>query len=373
MSQRLSQTVTMRPPPLVLAISGWGSWVSALRAGPLMWAEDLVQDIVRDGQRAGITVVVSGERELVTSRFLSAVPNRVYFPRGASEDSRLAWPKMPEVPAIPCRAVAFGSLAGGRPRVCQFYAKDSRTSFPGASQARLRTKPFRVDPLPSQVRAEELAALVGRTGDASAPAAPHPAETRRGRNHRLYIGVGGDELGPVAVRVPGGGVLAVLGGAGAGKTSFLGALPALNPSAAGWLCPDPESSPADYWAATHQEAAEGRLAKDAVLLVDDADLLPASANQQLLELNALGWTVILSAGFGQALTQRVPLAMTARNSGSGILIAPRSPMDGDLFGLRFELEANPPPGRAVLLADGRAMPVQLAGSRLRAHAPADPG
>jgi S-DNA-T family DNA segregation ATPase FtsK/SpoIIIE len=38
-------------------------------------------------------------------------------------------------------------------------------------------------------------------------------------------------------------------------------------------------------------------------------------------------------------------------------------MDGDLFGLRYELEPDPPPGRAVLLADGRAMAVQLAASR----------
>ena len=38
-------------------------------------------------------------------------------------------------------------------------------------------------------------------------------------------------------------------------------------------------------------------------------------------------------------------------------------MDGDLFGIRFELEPNPPPGRAVLLAHGRAMPVQLARSQ----------
>jgi S-DNA-T family DNA segregation ATPase FtsK/SpoIIIE len=35
-------------------------------------------------------------------------------------------------------------------------------------------------------------------------------------------------------------------------------------------------------------------------------------------------------------------------------------MDGDLFGVRFEVEANPPPGRAVLIAEGRGTPVQLA-------------
>jgi S-DNA-T family DNA segregation ATPase FtsK/SpoIIIE len=337
-----------------------------MRAGPLTWAEELVQDIVRDGHRAAITVLISGDRELVTSRFISAVPNRVYFPRGTSEESRFAWPKMSEVPAVAGRAVAFGSLSGSHPAVCQFHAGDGQSSIGGAAQAPLRSIPFRVEPLPAQVPLANLLMLIGRTHAVPAPDALHPADAADERGHRnrqLYIGVGGDELTPVAVRLPAGGVLAVVGGAGTGKTSLLGALPALNPSAAGWLHPYPDSSAADFWAQIHREAVQGRLARDAVLLVDDADLLSVSANQQLLELNTLGWTVVLSAGFGQALVQRVPLAMAARNHGSGILIAPRSPMDGDLFGIRFELEPNPPPGRAVLLADGRAMPVQLACSQ----------
>jgi S-DNA-T family DNA segregation ATPase FtsK/SpoIIIE len=141
---------------------------------------------------------------------------------------------------------------------------------------------------------------------------------------------------------------------------LLDAIPVLNHSAASWLHPNAESSPAEYWAEIHREAVAGRLARDAVLLVDDADQLPSSVNHQLLDVNSLGWAVILSAGFSQTLVQRVPLAITARSCGSGILIAPRSPLDGDLFGLRFELEPNPPPGRAVLLSDGTAVPVQLA-------------
>ena len=44
-------------------------------------------------------------------------------------------------------------------------------------------------------------------------------------------------------------------------------------------------------------------------------------------------------------------------------------MDGDLFGVRFELEPNPPPGRAVLLSDGAAVPVQLAGPVTGTDAP----
>jgi S-DNA-T family DNA segregation ATPase FtsK/SpoIIIE len=55
----------------------------------------------------------------------------------------------------------------------------------------------------------------------------------------------------------------------------------------------------------------------------------------------------------------VPLALHARSQGTGILIAPRTFLDGDLFGVRFEAEPNPPPGRSVLIQNGRAVPVQL--------------
>ncbi|MBT2522728.1 FtsK/SpoIIIE domain-containing protein [Arthrobacter sp. ISL-28] len=363
MSRRLSGAATTRTTPLVVAISGWGSWVAAWRSGPLMWAEDLVHNIVRDGRRAGITAIISGDRELATSRFLSAIPNRVYFPRGATDESRFTWPKMPELPAVPGRAMAFGAIAGGDRAVCQIHASDGRFMIEGEARATLHA-PFKVEPLPAHVPLGKLLALLDRTDSTAADATLHGAEpvtTNGSQTRDLYIGVGGDELSPVAVRLPPGGVLAILGGAGMGKTTLLAAIPVLNQSVADWLCPGPERDRADYWAGIFRAAVEGRLAKDAVLLVDDADLLPAPVNQQLLELNTLGWAVILTSGYGQALVQRIPLAMNARHCGSGILIAPRSPMDGDLFGTRFELEPNPPPGRAVLLASGRAVPVQLAG------------
>jgi S-DNA-T family DNA segregation ATPase FtsK/SpoIIIE len=214
-----------------------------------------------------------------------------------------------------------------------------------------------------------MLALIQRSRGAAPTAllrrADHPGKSVD-RSRRLYIGVGGDDLVPVTVRLPGGGVLAVLGGPGSGKSSLLAALPVLNrdcPNQDGpaWLQPDPGLDPEDYWAEIHRDAVAGRLARDALLLVDDADRLPAATNQKLLEVSALGLSVILSANFGQTLMQRVPLAMAARNCGSGILIAPRSHMDGDLFGLRFELDPNPPPGRAILLSNGRGTPVQLAG------------
>ncbi|MGY4540235.1 S-DNA-T family DNA segregation ATPase FtsK/SpoIIIE [Arthrobacter sp. UYNi723] len=343
--------------PLVLVIAGWGSWLSALRAGPLVWAEDVLHDLVRDGNRAGITVIISGQRELVTSRFFAAVPNRVYFPTGSSDDSRIAWPKLPSTASVVGRGVAAGALSGGRTAVCQFYtAAGAKAADPGVAQApepSLRRRPFRVEPLPAVVPA-------ARIHDGLAIQIPAGPKARGTQGQRiLRLGVGGDELEPVSVRVPAGGVLAVLGGPSSGKSSFLRLLSRVNPEAGPWLMPEQDTEPGAYWSGILRQATTGGLERNSVALVDDADLLPQDVNRDLADLNTLGITVVMTAGYSPILAQRVPLALQARNLGCGILIAPRTFMDGDLFGVRFEPEPNPPPGRSVLIQNGRATAVQL--------------
>ncbi|GAC1452075.1 MAG: hypothetical protein PVSMB10_08420 [Pseudarthrobacter sp.] len=350
--------------PLVLVIAGWGSWASAFRSGPLAWAEDLVHDLIRDGGRASITVVISGQRELVTARFFAAIPNRVYFPTGSSDESRIAWPKLPPTPSVAGRGMAMGPVTAGKPAVCQFYSAVRETD--GTVTARTQritaaNRPFRVEPLPLMVSA---AYIIDKAGT---PRSDGTARSKAGRVTAaagttpglLRIGVGGDELEPVSVRVPPGAVLAVLGVPASGKSGFLRLLPALHPDAGPWLSPEPETDPSAYWPEVLSRASTGGLNKRSVALVDDADFLPYEVNRQLAELNSLGITVVMTAGFSPTLSQRVPLALRARDLGTGVLIAPRTFLDGDLFGVRFEAEPNPPPGRSVLIRNGRALPVQL--------------
>ena len=412
--ERLSQEMAARLSraddgyvPLVLVIAGWGSWVSAFRAGPLAWAEDLVQDLVRDGARTGITVIISGERELVTARFCGSLPNRIYFPAGSNEDSRIAWPRMPSTAAIKGRGVAFGSIAFGTAAVCQLYEpvpEGSRRYSPGRTGINLSAKrPFRVEPLPALVSVAELRATVVRMGEAgletdSGPAAGRDSECtdsevrasqagtkEAGRavpggsaalgpegfvaSHRdngrpasreVLLGVGGDELDPVSCLITPGGSFAVLGGAGSGKTNVLRALQVLNPGADPWICPDNGSDPDDFWKSSLVKARAGKLPRAAVLLVDDIDLLAAGALRDLSELHALGHAVVLTANYSPLLLQRVPLVMDARAAGKGLLLSPRSTSEGDLFGVRFDIEANPPAGRGVLISRGQSSPVQVA-------------
>ncbi|MDQ0690369.1 FtsK/SpoIIIE domain-containing protein [Arthrobacter sp. W4I7] len=367
MARRLSQGGRKGEAPLILAISGWGSWISALRAGPLAWAEDLVQDLVRDGSRADIVVMIAGDRELVSSRTFASLPNRLYFPTGSNPDSRIAWPRMPATPELKGRAVAFGPVSGGGPAVCQLYNPDPQTFWkPGFDGEKAPEKrPFRVEQLPALVPAAGISSA--ETSSATCPLdSPGETKTAAGTSpsssskaHRLLLGIGGDELEPASVRIPDGGVLTVLGGPGSGKTNFLQALPLMNPAGGPWLRAEGESDPDDFWEQELAAAAAGGMQRGTVALVDDADLLPAETLQHLSELNALGAAVVVTASYSPLLLQRVPLVMKSRASGNGVLLAPRSLPDGDLFGIRFEVEANPPPGRGVLISQGSARSIQV--------------
>ena len=158
-----------------------------------------------------------------------------------------------------------------------------------------------------------------------------------------------------------GGVLAVLGAAGSGKLVVPAYGPGPQSCDGGLAVSRPLAEPGRLLGGNARRGrSRAGSPKDEVLLVDDADLLPAATRQQLLELNALGWTVIMAAGFGPGIMQRVPLALAARTCGSGILIGPRSPMDGDLFGVRYRAGTEPSPGTRRPRRGRQGRAVQLA-------------
>jgi S-DNA-T family DNA segregation ATPase FtsK/SpoIIIE len=356
MSVRLSRRADGGDPPLILVVSGWGSWVSAFRAGPLVWAEDLMEDIVRDGAKAGVIVLITGGRELTTARFFASLPNRCFFPAGSSEDSRLSWPRLPAMPSIRGRAAVFGSLVKGIPSIVQFFAPPEDTLVGSGTTQSPKNRPFRVEPLPVSIT---VAAVRARYTASAYTGRSHSRRALRRGDQALLLGVGGDELEPVVIFLPKGGVLAVLGGPAAGKSTFLEALPQLNPGQASWLSPGEEADAGLYWSNLAAEATSGQLSPDAIALVDDADLLPPAANDSLMDLNRLGLTIVLATGFSPTLVQRVPLMLQARSHGMGVLIGPRTAMDGDFFGVRFDLEARPPAGRAVVISGGKGVAAQL--------------
>jgi S-DNA-T family DNA segregation ATPase FtsK/SpoIIIE len=351
------------PVPLVLVVSAWGAWVSALRQSPQAWAEEGLGDLVRNGDAAGLSVVAAGERELVGSRVFGGMAARVYFPRGATLEARLSWPRLPAMPALEGRAAAAGTLVvGDAPLAAQCCtagprpegARASGGSPPAQPFARGEPAPFRVDPLPALVPAVMVAGLARTAGTGTAAAAAPP-----GRH--LVVGLAGDEAAPLSLRLASGEVLLVLGAPESGKSAFLAALPTMNPGA-DFVAADPRSRAQEWQAVLDRGAGGGAgaaVAERTVVLVDDADHLDPAENHLLSRLLEAGAGIVATAGYSPSLYARCPLALAARSSGTGILIAPRTPGDGDVFGVRVDVPGRVPPGRGVALVDGRQTDVQL--------------
>ncbi|WP_120521999.1 FtsK/SpoIIIE domain-containing protein [Arthrobacter celericrescens] len=334
--------------PLLFVITGWGSWLALLRAGPLAWVEDVIHGIGRDGATAGVHLLVTGDRELTTSRLYGSLPNRAFFPLGSTEESRAAWPRFAPLEPYPARAVACGPLLGEGLAEAQFAVPAEGRLWPYGTVPEPARPVFRVLPLPRMLAADNVVALSSQRASADRFGAHSQA---------LLLGLGGDELEPVTLRLAPGGVALVLGHPGTGKSGLLDVLPALNPGIR-WLRTAPGSDPGAFCARLHAQARAGSVDPRAVALIDDADRLGSEAAGLAAALPSLGVRVIATAAYSHSLLQRVPLATHALNEGRGILLSPRQPSDGDLFGIRLAA-GRKTPGRAVLVQDGESLTFQI--------------
>ncbi|WP_234756882.1 FtsK/SpoIIIE domain-containing protein [Arthrobacter alkaliphilus] len=335
--------------PLLLVITNWGSWISRLRPGPLAWAEDLIHTLVRDGPKAGLAVLVTGDRELTTSRMFAAITNRAYFPVGTTEEGRWAWPRFASMKPLKGRAIVSGGLLDVDTVVTQFVAPPTSAAWPYCVPPEPSRRPFRVDPLPEFIRASDLVTH-GRTEPA--------VLSRAGAPDSILLGVGGDEHEPAWITLPRAGVLLALGTPGSGKSSLLSALAMLNPGHH-WRAPPEGADPDVFWAAFHRDASRRLVGTEVIPLLDNVEGLSSETAALLAELPGMGYSVVATAG-NPALMHRMPLASLARNHGFGVLLGNGPPAAGDFFGVRIDADEEPPPGRAVLIGNGRICSVQIA-------------
>jgi S-DNA-T family DNA segregation ATPase FtsK/SpoIIIE len=104
---------------------------------------------------------------------------------------------------------------------------------------------------------------------------------------------------------------------------------------------------------------------NSTVLVDDtqspgtADSLRGALEDQLTAHLGLG-RMILACSAAEVLGAYRGLLSAARTARSGLLLNPSGPGDAEVFGLRPERRPPGPPGRALLVEDGRATTVQLA-------------
>ncbi|WP_454811039.1 FtsK/SpoIIIE domain-containing protein [Paenarthrobacter nitroguajacolicus] len=352
--------------PLVLIVAGWCSWATALRSGPFGYAEAILQDIVRDGCSVGVTVLISGERELVSSRFFASIQNRAYFPSGSTEESRFHWPRLPDMESLPGRAVVMGNLASQHATVAQFRVAPDNGRWPFGDLAPSEP-PFRVRPLPELLGGEEFRDLVAEfqgqglpSGSSSGPAPGNVARACTAESSALgplWIGVGGDEALPVTMPLREQGVSVILGSPRSGKSSLLASLHALNPLVP-WVYPPDTASASPFWALVASRAAAKTLASNSILLVDDADLLDPQGRQALAGLVGKVRGIVLAATTRPALLHHLPLAKEAQASGMGLVLAPGTPHDGELLGVRLESDRGGRPGRGFLISGAEVKPFQ---------------
>ncbi|MHA7269943.1 FtsK/SpoIIIE domain-containing protein [Arthrobacter sp. HLT1-20] len=348
--RRLLEVARTSTQTLVLCITDWGRWVSAFRSSPWPWAEDAMAELVRFNS-GGLVVVVGGGRELLTSHFLTAIPNRMFLPCGSNAESIILWPRLPRFTAVPARAGICGPINAAAARsepetmhvaqlgTAPFVHGQERPSHPRL-RASHAARTLAVTELPGSLTLEELQTAVPRFREATA---------REGsQRQQLLLGLGGDGRDLLSMTPSPGALIPVLGGSKSGKTTFLRALGRLNHVQL--FQPLPPDDPAG------------------IILVDNAAGLTPLEQERVTSLLAAGATIVAALPHPSAALSRLPLEWGLRTVEQGIVLKPQRPSDAELLGVRLDTAGSEPPGRGVLVDGGQCLWFQFPFPQLPAPA-----
>lgn len=345
---------------LVLCISDWGRWAAALRSSPWQWAEDAIAELIRF-TNGDLVVAVGGGRELLTSHFLAAIPNRLFLRCGSSAESTMLWPRLPRFAATPgCAAIAGPINASAAHSDAEtMHIAQLGTAPHGRTQEQSvchrlsgnhAARTLLVTPLPTTLTMEELqTAFPGRHGAAGHNTAGD-GEQPPGK---LFVGLGGDGHELISLVLAPGALVPVLGGSRTGKTTFLNALCQLN--GARMMPPLPPDDPAG------------------ILLLDDAASLAPRQQEQVSALLAAGASVVAALPYPHQGLSRLPPEWGIRTLQQGIVLMPHRPSDAELLGVRLDTAGSEPPGRGVLVDGGLCSWFQFPFPQLLPHVDSNVG
>jgi len=374
-------------PWMLLLLDDWSSFSEVCdRVGgrPL----STLRRLLRDGPSAGLTVVVTGDHALLTTRIASLIQNRIVLRLADPADAALAGLRpgaiSPPVgnPGLSRHRVPAGrgtlaptghavqiALLGSNPGgSAQTAALDQIAEAAAAGQSQMSPPAglVRVVPLPDRVlhdwdAAPPLDRESASPWDDKTPTSIN-APTAAGGSLRgtwLLLGAGGDLAEPIGIDLGHHEHLLFIGGpSGSGRTTSIRSIGAWA-DRHGVTVLDINDGEADLIAATGPDC--GPL----LVVADDAErLLGQPAEEALCRLLAqpppsfIGAAIAGSAdAFAASFS---PLAAAVRRRSAVLLLGPPGRADLELVGRRIDRDDDPPPGRGVLVMGSREVDIQLA-------------
>lgn len=354
-------------PGAILLVDDVPAAAAALERLPRGVGSDLVERLARDAARCGIGLLVTGHPRDV-ARLAPLATARLVLPvADAGDDGLLGVPRELSGRTLPGRAVL---VAGGTARRCHVAMPDAAGAGAGAHGSPVGAPaPLRLRPIPERV-----------------PRTPGVRPTTSAAGWEVTVGAGGDDAGPVAVDARRG--VLVVGPGGSGRSTALATL-ALGLAAAGRrvsvLARDGAltalaGTPGLRCVPTAEAAALGAPAARAtgrdvdVLVVDDLDLVARSCGE--LDDRLAAWVHAVERGdpapavLASCRTDRAAAAYRGavaalRGSAPALVLSPGEPGSAEAAGADVAAGCDPTlprhPGRGVLVVQGRAAPVQVAG------------
>ena len=366
-----------RLPHLLLLIDRWEGFMGSLAELDGGSPYDNVQTLLREGASVGIHLVIAGDRQVVNSRLVALVEDKIALRIPDKSDYSLVGLQPRTMPDDVPPGRGFRSESGIELQVAVLDADPSGQAqaaavrATGAAAAQRwadvphERRPFRVDVLPATVSFEDAWAM--RPGD---------------RPLWAMAGVGGDELTAVGLDLAYTNVAIVAGAPKSGRsTALLSVIESLLRCGTEVVVAAPRPSPLRELAGrpgvravlTGGDLTEEELRPlmeaggPVALVVDDGELLKtvdgADYLKSLIRTGADHGRAIVLGGDASEVGSGFTGWQVEAKGKQGLLIGPQSATDGELIGVRLprgSYGARPAAGRALAqLGDGVLRTVQV--------------
>ncbi|MFI6091354.1 FtsK/SpoIIIE domain-containing protein [Streptomyces sp. NPDC051218] len=378
--QRATAAPEDRLPWMVLLLDGWEGYTSALEGIDYGRLVEMIVKIFREGAAVGLKVVMTADRSGFSGQVSPSFADKLILRLTDANEYSLAGLSARDVPKeMPSGRALRITDSGAQESQIALLVPDSSGQAQVtalreiAEEARRRhpipprnRRPLRVDELPMRVTASQARAL-----DPSFTP-PSPLWT--------LLCVGGDELMPIGVDLDESGPGFVIAGPpkSGRSTALLVAARSLLANQVPLVLVTPRRSPlrvlenepgvlgvlnADSSERELTELIEGAEGGKFAVVADDADMLYDTSLDRALEEVAQngrdGGIGIVVAGATDTLSSQYRgFVVEARRSRQGMILAPQSASDGELFNVRLSIDGGGPVGRGLLVRSGQMTPVQ---------------